>query len=57
MPNPRAKLLDVREPREIGRKLRSTGLRVGRRTGGGVATARVCGKKPQPHPFLTGRFK
>ena len=56
MPKRRAKLLNVREPHEKG-KLKSTPARVRRRTGGGLATKRVCGKKPRGNPFLTGRFK
>jgi hypothetical protein len=56
MPNPKAELRNVREPREKG-KLHSTRAIVGHRSGGGLATARVCGKKPLANPFLTGNFK
>ncbi|MDQ4143676.1 MAG: hypothetical protein M3198_08010 [Actinomycetota bacterium] len=57
MPSPRAKLLKVREPDEVGKKLASRPARMGRRSGGGLARKKVCGQRPQPHPFLTGRFK
>ena len=56
MPNPRAELRNVREPREKGRLHSDRGV-IGRRTGGGIATAKVCGKAPQPNPFLTGNFR
>jgi hypothetical protein len=56
MPSRKAKLLNVRETGET-RKLPSRPARMGRRDGGGIAKARVCGKRPAPNPFLTGNFK
>jgi predicted acyl esterase len=56
MPNRKAKLLNVREPGEP-RKVPSRPARMGRRDGGGLATGKVCGKRPAPNPFLTGKFK
>lgn len=55
MPKKRAKLLNVREPDEKGR-LESNAKRMGRRDGRGMATANVCGQKPQPSWWLTGNF-
>lgn len=52
MPKARAKLLNVRETDEATAKLTSGPARMGRRTGGGIATRRVCGKKPQRVDFL-----
>jgi predicted acyl esterase len=56
MPKRKAKLLNVREPDEP-KKVPSRPAKMGRRTGAGLATAKVCGKKPRPNPFLTGNFK
>ena len=57
MPGRKAKLINAREPSEAGKELRSNPARLGRRFGGGAAKAKVCGRRPRPHPFLTGRFK
>jgi hypothetical protein len=51
MPSPRAKLINVREVDEVTR-LKSRPGRVGRKTGGGLATRKVCGKRPKRVPFL-----
>jgi predicted acyl esterase len=56
MPSRKAKLLNVREPDEP-RKVPSRPAVVGRSDGGGLATAKVCGKRPASNPFLTGNFK
>ena len=55
MPNRRAKLLNVREDSEKG-KLPSNPARIGRRSGKGLAKAKVCGKKPRRPWWLTGNF-
>jgi X-Pro dipeptidyl-peptidase len=55
MPNKKSKLLNVREPDETG-KLASAPKEMGRRDGRGMATAEVCGQKPQPSWWLTGNF-
>jgi hypothetical protein len=53
MPKPSAKLLNVRERDEAGRRLSSRpAQRMGRRTGGGLATANVCGQPPKRIDFL-----
>ena len=57
MPKRKAKLINAREPHEVGKKLASNPGRIGKRDGDGVAKRKVCGKRPRPHPFLTGRFK
>jgi predicted acyl esterase len=50
MPSKKAKLLNVRETDE-NQKLKSTPAKMGNQTGGGLASARVCGKRPKALPF------
>lgn len=57
MPSRKAKLINAREPSEKGKKLHSNPARMGPRNGDGLAKRKVCGERPQPHPFLTGNFK
>lgn len=52
MPKRKAKLLNVRERDEAGKKLSSKPARVGNRTGRRIATRNVCGKKPKRVDFL-----
>ena len=52
MPRANAKLLNVRERDELGRLTSRPAQRMGRRTGGGLATARVCGQAPKRIDFL-----
>jgi predicted acyl esterase len=50
MPNKDSKLLNVRETDEKT-KLRSKPGRIGNQNGGGLASQRVCGKRPKALPF------
>ncbi|MBW3594158.1 MAG: CocE/NonD family hydrolase [Actinobacteria bacterium] len=52
LPNRKSKLLNVRERDEHGRKLKSNPGRIGKQTGGGLATRKVCGKAPKRIAFL-----
>ena len=53
MPDPRARLLNVREHDEAKLpKLASKDARVGSRNGAGLATARACGLRPRALAFL-----
>jgi predicted acyl esterase len=53
MPEKGSQLLNVREHDEKAlTKLTSTKARLGARTGGGLATAKVCGQRPRALPFL-----
>lgn len=53
LPKRRAKLINVREADEVGKRLSSSPAKVGRRNGGGrLATREVCGKKPVRVDFL-----
>ncbi|HWL66565.1 MAG TPA: CocE/NonD family hydrolase C-terminal non-catalytic domain-containing protein, partial [Actinomycetota bacterium] len=52
VPSPRAKLINVREVDEPQPRLKSRPTRVGRKTGGGLATRKICGKGPKRVPFL-----
>ncbi|MGH2806517.1 MAG: CocE/NonD family hydrolase [Actinomycetota bacterium] len=53
MPKPNARLLNVRERDEAGERLTSRPTQqMGRRTGGGLATERVCGQAPKRIDFL-----
>lgn len=53
MPQPRVKLLNVREKDEAGtQKLRSRPAFVGRRDAAGLAVQSVCGERPNRVPFL-----
>ncbi|MDQ4024405.1 MAG: hypothetical protein M3217_02780 [Actinomycetota bacterium] len=53
MPDPRARLLNVREVDEKSLpRLASSSARVGRRNGAGLATARVCGLRPRALPHM-----
>ncbi|MDQ3957811.1 MAG: CocE/NonD family hydrolase, partial [Actinomycetota bacterium] len=53
MPQKKARLLNVRETDELDTpKLASSNARVGVRNGGGLATARICGQRPRPLPFI-----
>ncbi len=53
MPEKDAKLLNVREQDEKTLpKLASSRAQVGVRTGGGLATAKVCGQRPRALPYL-----
>ncbi|HEY7875332.1 MAG TPA: CocE/NonD family hydrolase [Actinomycetota bacterium] len=51
MPNKNAKLLNVRETDE-NEKLASKPARIGNQDGGGLASQKVCGKKPKRLPHL-----
>jgi hypothetical protein len=50
MPDKTAKLLNVREPDENGKKLASKAAKMGNQDGGGLASQRVCGKRPRALP-------
>jgi hypothetical protein len=50
MPNKNARLLNVREPDERA-PLKSKAAKMGNQNGGGLASRRVCGKKPKALPF------
>jgi X-Pro dipeptidyl-peptidase len=52
LPKKNAKLLNVRERDEAGKKLTSKPARVGNKNGRGLATRKVCGKKPKRIDFL-----
>lgn len=52
LPKKNAKLLNVRERDEAGKKLTSKPVRVGNKSGRGLATRKVCGKKPKRIDFL-----
>jgi hypothetical protein len=52
LPKKNAKLLNVRERDEVGKKLTSKPARVGNKNGSGLATRKVCGKKPKRIDFL-----
>ena len=52
VPSRKAKLLNVRERDEHGKKLTSNRARMGNQTARGLATRKVCGKKPKRIDFL-----
>ena len=52
LPKKRAKLLNVRERDEVGKKLTSRPAVVGNKSGRGLATRKVCGAKPKRIDFL-----
>jgi hypothetical protein len=52
LPKKNAKLINVRERDEAGKKLSSKRARVGNANGKGLATRRVCGKRPKRIDFL-----
>jgi hypothetical protein len=55
MPDPKAELINVREEDQAKEpRLSSKKQTMGKRDGGGLATARVCGEKPVLTPALQG---
>ena len=52
IPKKKTKLLNVRERDEHGQKLTSRATPMGNQTGKGLATRKVCGKKPKRIAFL-----
>jgi X-Pro dipeptidyl-peptidase len=52
LPKKNAKLINVRERDEAGKKLSSKPARVGNANGKGLGTRRVCGKRPKRIDFL-----